>query len=820
VNNGWTTVACSGTLFQLGQHTLVITSGDVIERFIVMDNIGHGAWVPINDTATSTSSSTSNHIPPSPRASSQPSIPTSNLPTANVLPHSIIEIAAEPCGSDASNTSASTQWRACNLLAIGELTQVSDMMQAMGLGSSTWFTGWSANPLQQAPRSALVALLQLRVPMEGIPPLRCKSSAFMTRGEPILTVSSPYGLVSSALFQNSISSGIVSNIPPPLHDSPLPRSPAQHNASASPSGLLMLDCRCLAGSEGGPVFDHDGKFVGIITIPITTPVGSSSISSASSTSSASSAFEPSSYTPAGTSTSGLHADIRNSSNEVPIVTLQMRATQKNYEQRLRSLLPTVGVNLCITVDMLLPWITAVVDTLASVPSSATMLDDATEHDVTTPNTTSLQRVWSNARRHLQFVMQSPPQSSPPLLSSHSPNHSHAAGSENIAINALRATLLRCTAFCSPTNVPANVPTLHFSNSCNVLLPSLQQPNSVHPIRKLSSDLCKSTVLVKVGDLWGSAVVLTRSGFLLTCGHVIEPFIAKSEQTQHSCFVSTNRTIWVALETFHDASTDVLGRTQQQSGNHSTRSSRHWFQADVVYMSTGPWDIALLHVRDVPFPLHPIRTGWSTPASPLLRQGSRVIAVGHALFGPPANMRPSVTTGIISRVVRLPLTEYSTSDYTVDVNSTVVPVVYQTSAHVQWGNSGGAIFDEHGVFVGIVACNIRYLATKFLPSGLQDVDTAPRVIVPSISLAVPSVILRPLIETCQYPQISKLLQTTGETPPLLRDVLLRLNTPSMSKQIHDAWQLNDSHEPPQPQQTAMSVMNRVKQLQQQLLASKL
>ena len=70
------------------------------------------------------------------------------------------------------------------------------------------------------------------IPTLSPPPYLCQNC-----GDELLVVSSPFGLVSPAVFRNSVSKGIISNI-------------------IRPEGsLLLTDARCLPGSEGGSVWE-------------------------------------------------------------------------------------------------------------------------------------------------------------------------------------------------------------------------------------------------------------------------------------------------------------------------------------------------------------------------------------------------------------------------------------------------------------------------------------------------------------------------------------------------------------------------------------
>ncbi|CAI9087416.1 OLC1v1021481C1 [Oldenlandia corymbosa var. corymbosa] len=73
------------------------------------------------------------------------------------------------------------------------------------------------------------------------------------KGDLLLAVGSPFGILSPVHFFNCISVGSVSNSHPP--------------ASSSMS-LLMADIRCLPGMEGCPVFGEQSQLIGVLTRPL------------------------------------------------------------------------------------------------------------------------------------------------------------------------------------------------------------------------------------------------------------------------------------------------------------------------------------------------------------------------------------------------------------------------------------------------------------------------------------------------------------------------------------------------------------------------
>ncbi|RZC65332.1 hypothetical protein C5167_009020 [Papaver somniferum] len=82
------------------------------------------------------------------------------------------------------------------------------------------------------------------------------------RGDLLVAMGSPFGILSPVHFLNSISVGSVANSYP---------------SDSSKSSLLMADIRCLPGMEGGPVFGEHARLIGIVGRPIRQRVGGAEI---------------------------------------------------------------------------------------------------------------------------------------------------------------------------------------------------------------------------------------------------------------------------------------------------------------------------------------------------------------------------------------------------------------------------------------------------------------------------------------------------------------------------------------------------------------
>ncbi|KAL6074500.1 Trypsin domain containing protein, variant 2 [Balamuthia mandrillaris] len=83
------------------------------------------------------------------------------------------------------------------------------------------------------------------------------SAKALSRGESMMTIGSPYGLLSPNAFLNCVSAGALSN-----------KVTCTDVTGGLVVPLLLTDTRCLPGMEGGAVIDPCGQWVGMLTPPL------------------------------------------------------------------------------------------------------------------------------------------------------------------------------------------------------------------------------------------------------------------------------------------------------------------------------------------------------------------------------------------------------------------------------------------------------------------------------------------------------------------------------------------------------------------------
>ncbi|WOG85142.1 hypothetical protein DCAR_0104329 [Daucus carota subsp. sativus] len=181
-------------------------------------------------------------------------------------------------------------WLSAKLLTLVDIPVASDAVQSL-IESSTgaldhgWEVGWSlssysndAQPLlnslqkqvhqssmqnkgqrvvEESSNSGMIGKSTARIAILGVSSAldfpKLSISGTSNRGDLLLAMGSPFGVLSPVHFFNSISVGSVANCYP---------------AASSNSTLLMADIRCLPGTEGCPVFGENGQLIGIMTRPL------------------------------------------------------------------------------------------------------------------------------------------------------------------------------------------------------------------------------------------------------------------------------------------------------------------------------------------------------------------------------------------------------------------------------------------------------------------------------------------------------------------------------------------------------------------------
>jgi S1-C subfamily serine protease len=267
---------------------------------------------------------------------------------------------------------------------------------------------------------------------------------------------------------------------------------------------------------------------------------------------------------------------------------------------------------------------------------------------------------------------------------------------------------------------------------------------------------RSLVVCSVALSWASAIVLTSSGYILTNAHLLRPYLQSvvmaDSNNIHSTTPALSSRVTVRLEPCHIQPMDGDYEADQHTIRADSKNNSIWCDAKLIFISTGPWDIALLKI-DSPYQLYPAKfpsfSSLNRVGAPI---GSSVLVIGHALFHPRANISPSLSKGVLSRIVQLRLNS----------SNELEPVLLQSDAAVHNGNSGGMLVNEStGELLGMVTSNVAH--TAIWPHCLPDYSVAHSInnnsddkatasssasIIPHLNFSIPVYQLAPLLSYAQ------------------------------------------------------------------------
>lgn len=142
----------------------------------------------------------------------------------------------------------------------------------------------------------------------------------------------------------------------------------------------------------------------------------------------------------------------------------------------------------------------------------------------------------------------------------------------------------------------------------------------------------SICLITINDgVWASGVLLNNHGLILTNAHLLEPWRFKKTAANEN----SHKTMSNIFFTPSNETKDAKAVTSQSNVYHQSIRVRVdymdrwiWCDANVVYVSKGALDIAVLQLEFVPDKLQPIVMDFTCPSP-----GSKVYVTGHGLFGP-------------------------------------------------------------------------------------------------------------------------------------------------------------------------------------------
>ena len=271
------------------------------------------------------------------------------------------------------------------------------------------------------------------------------------------------------------------------------------------------------------------------------------------------------------------------------------------------------------------------------------------------------------------------------------------------------------------------------------------------------DSSRSVVMIETdrGASWASGVVLNTGvnaggrergrALILTNAHVVHPSAKAAGGDGKGPKVNAVRV-------------RLPNRDDERGSSEDSHSSSSWRDATCVYVSRGALDVAVLAVelspadaeRLVPVKLRSSSREDYDETSP----GAPVAVVGHARIGPNAvhaghvDGSPAVYPGVMSAIVRRtnrrtkPGAATRGSKGAHMYRSTAPPAMYQTTASVHSGASGGAVVcPRHGTFLGLVTSNARLGADGS--------------VVPNLNFSIPASLLEPLFAAADAKKVKDL-----------------------------------------------------------------
>ncbi|KAL4425274.1 hypothetical protein ABPG75_009290 [Micractinium tetrahymenae] len=258
-----------------------------------------------------------------------------------------------------------------------------------------------------------------------------------------------------------------------------------------------------------------------------------------------------------------------------------------------------------------------------------------------------------------------------------------------------------------------------------------------------STVLQGIVAVLAGGGWASGVIVSPAGHILTNAHLLEP-------AMHTALPGSGRQPPSGVQgLLPRAGAAAAGSTAPAlphpparvllpdgSGARTISSSSSWATADVLYVFSGPLDLAVLQLRPRPAGEQAQRpTAWRALAlsSRPPRPGQRVCVAGFPAFNPRSELLGAVVTAdVLAKVVRLP--------------GSGTPAMLLTTAAVHSGASGGAVLDAvTGELLGLVTSNAKHSSRRSSASdSLGGLPQGRHTILPHINFSIPAAQLQPVL----------------------------------------------------------------------------
>lgn len=221
------------------------------------------------------------------------------------------------------------------------------------------------------------------------------------------------------------------------------------------------------------------------------------------------------------------------------------------------------------------------------------------------------------------------------------------------------------------------------------------PSTLKTVESAVDHSAASVVLICVNTSWGSGILISEEGYILSCAHLFRPYTNVNPNTKRLQMRHRRTKIRVTLR-------DDERRIE--------------CEAQLLFCSQGPIDIALLKIVNLDSDLRLDSVPLLPESAPLPRPGDKCVAIGHAIFDPSTQLQATTSAGVLARIVPHPHRSWE-------------PAIFQTCACVFRGHSGGLLADDQGRFIGILTSNARHSNGN---------------IIPEINFSIPINMIRPLL----------------------------------------------------------------------------
>lgn len=200
---------------------------------------------------------------------------------------------------------------------------------------------------------------------------------------------------------------------------------------------------------------------------------------------------------------------------------------------------------------------------------------------------------------------------------------------------------------------------------------------------------KSLVRVRVGDSWGSGIVVSKHGHVVTCAHLVLPFTAMDTDTN-----------LLRLSPYFSNKIYIEHMDENNGVNWKC-------EADLVHCSNGTVDCAFLRLKEST--MNPVQA-WDKLCPSILCKdfedemlvlGQNVVSLGYAIFEPKSDFPALASSGNLCRVVNGEHAPYQ-------------PIMLQSSACVFRGQSGGMLLDLEGRCLGMLTSNAKHADGNIIP----------------------------------------------------------------------------------------------------------